>query len=60
MTDRAHDEAVTELLRQDPVLAAEYLAAARQQTDQPGGMVALLAALRQIADAQGITPSVTA
>ena len=35
MTDRAHDEAVTELLRQHPALAAEYITAALEQVDQP-------------------------
>jgi len=55
MTDRSHDEAVTELLRQNPALAAEYITAALEQADLPGGPVALLAALRQVAEAQGMT-----
>ena len=53
-TDRPHDQAVIELLRQDPAFAADYIAAALEGTDQPGGQVALLAALRQVADAQGV------
>lgn len=56
MTDRSHDEAVTELLRQNPALAAAYITAALERADQPGGTVALLAACRQVAQAQGIPP----
>lgn len=48
-TDRTHDQAAIELLRQDPAFAADYIAAALEDADQPGGQVALLAALRQVA-----------
>lgn len=54
MKDRPHDEAVTDLLRQDPAFAADYITAALEQVDQPGGAAALLAALRQVAEAQGM------
>lgn len=49
---RPHDQTVIELLREDPSLADEYLASALDESDQPGGREMLLAALRQIAEAQ--------
>ena len=51
-TSRPHDEAVAELLREDPTFADEYLAAAMKQANQDGGREALLAALRHVAEAQ--------
>ena len=51
---RPHDAAVVELLKADPDFANEYLAAALQEADQPGGQTALLAALRHVAEAQGM------
>ena len=51
-TSRPHDEAVVELLREDPTFAAEYLAAAMEEVNQDGGREALLAALRHVAEAQ--------
>ena len=51
-TDRSHDEAVIDMLRRDPGFAEAYLTAALDETEEPGGDVALLAALRQIAEAQ--------
>lgn len=53
-SSRPHDNAVVELLRDDPAFADEYLAAALDEADQPGGRVALLAALRHVAEAQGM------
>ena len=53
--NRPHDEAVVELLKADPAFADEYLAAALDEVSEPGGHVALLAALRQIAEAQGMS-----
>lgn len=53
-TDRPHDEAVVELLRADPAFAADYLNAAMDEADQPGGREALLMALRHVAEAQGM------
>ena len=52
---RVHDEAVVELLREDPSFADEYLAAALDEAHLPGGHAALLAALRHVAEAQGMT-----
>lgn len=51
---RPHNEAVIELLREDPAFADEYLAASMEAIDEPGGREALLAALRQVAEAQGM------
>ena len=51
---RPHDETVVKLLKDDPEFAAVYLAAALDEADQPGGQSVLLAALRQIAEAQGM------
>ena len=51
---RPHDAAVVELLKEDPEFASVYLAAALQESDQPGGQQALLSALRHVAEAQGM------
>lgn len=51
---RPHDAAVVELLKADPDFANEYLAAALEEADEPGGQTALLAALRHVAEAQGM------
>ena len=51
---RSHDKAVVELLRKDPVFAEEYLSAAMDEADQPGGREALLAVLRHVTKAQGL------
>lgn len=51
---RPHDEAMVELLREDPAFADEYLAAALEAIGEPGGREALLMALRQVAQAQGM------
>ena len=51
---RPHDEAIIDLLREDPAFANEYLAAAMEEADQAGGREALLAALRHVAEAQGM------
>ncbi len=51
---RPHAQAVVELLRDDPAFADDYLRAAMEQADQEGGREALLAALRQVAEAQGM------
>ncbi|MFM9437406.1 putative addiction module antidote protein [Janthinobacterium sp. CG_23.3] len=53
-TSRPHADAVIELLRDDPAFADEYLAAALDEADLPGGQAALLAALRHVAEAQGM------
>ena len=51
---RPHDATVVDMLRADPGFATVYLAAALEEADMPGGQSALLAALRQIAEAQGM------
>lgn len=51
---RKHDDAIVELLREDPEFANEYLATALDEANEPGGREALLAALRQVAQAQGM------
>ena len=52
---RPHNEAVVELLREDPAFADEYLSVALDELNAPGGREALLAALRHIAEAQGMS-----
>ncbi|MCB1941244.1 MAG: putative addiction module antidote protein [Candidatus Accumulibacter sp.] len=51
---RSHDDAMVELLREDPAFADEYLAAALEEAEEPGGRQALLRALRHVAQAQGM------
>ena len=51
---RAHDEAMVEVLKADPEFADVYLATALEEATLPGGQFALLAALRHIAQAQGM------
>lgn len=53
-SSRPHDEAVVELLREDPLFVDDYLATAMAEADQDGGRQALLAALRHVAEAQGM------
>mgnify|MGYP000102433860 FL=1 len=51
---RPHDEAMVEMLKADPEFADVYLATALEEASLPGGQFALLAALRHIAQAQGM------
>jgi probable addiction module antidote protein len=51
---RPHDQTVIELLREDPSFAGDYLSAALDEVNEPGGREALLAALRHVAEAQGM------
>lgn len=51
---RPHDAAVVELLEADPDFADAYLAAAVEEAVKPGGQAALVAALRHVAEAQGM------
>lgn len=53
--NRPHDDAVVELLKADPEFANEYLATALDEAQEPGGQAALLAALRHITEAQGMS-----
>ena len=50
---RPTDDAVVELLHEDPAFAEEHLSAALDEINQPGGHEVLLATLRHIAKAQG-------
>ncbi len=52
---RSHDDVVLEMLRTDPEFANAYLAAALEETDQPGSHQAMLTALRHIAETQSMT-----
>jgi probable addiction module antidote protein len=52
--DVSHEAKVVDILKVDPDFAAVYLAAALDEAGLPGGQNALLAALRQIAEAQGM------
>ena len=51
----SHDDTVVAMLKADPYFANEYFAAALEEAELPGGQIALLAALRHIAEAQGMT-----
>ena len=51
---RPHDAAVVELLKQDPDFASVYLAAALEESEQPGWQQALLSALRHVAEVRGM------
>lgn len=51
---RPHDQTVIELLREYPDFSDEYLTTAFEEINEPGGREALLAALRHIAEVQGM------
>jgi probable addiction module antidote protein len=51
---KPHDGGVVDMLKADPELADVYLATALEEAGLPGGQFALLAALRHIAEAQGM------
>ncbi len=50
---RPHEEAAVELLRSDPETINEYLRAALDGIDEPGGETAFLMALKHVALARG-------
>lgn len=54
MKDRAHDESMADLFREDPAFATQYLNDVLEDGDQAD----LLVALRQIAQAFGGVPAV--
>ena len=54
-TSRPHGDAIIDMLRDDPEFANEYLAVAMDEACLPGGQSALLAALRHVAEAQGMS-----
>jgi len=49
-----HDETVVVMLKADPKIADVHLATALEEANLHGGQYALLAALRHIAEAQGM------
>ena len=51
----SHDDIVVAMLKADPEFANEYLATALEEAELPGGQTALLAVLRHIAEAQGMS-----
>ena len=52
---KPHDESVVEMLKADPELADAYRAAALEEASLLGGQFALLAAMRHVTEAQGVT-----
>lgn len=50
---KSHDDAVIEMLRNDPEMALDYLRAAFDELDKEGGEAAFLMALRHVVEAQG-------
>lgn len=50
---RDHDEAIVEMLRQNPEFVVSYLRTALEEIGLPGGEQAFLTALRQVAQARG-------
>jgi DNA-binding phage protein len=50
ITKISHDSAVVEMLNADPDFASEYLKAALEEAQEPGGYGALLMALRHISE----------
>lgn len=50
---RSHDEAMVQMIREDPEFAAQYLRIAFEELDLEGGEVSFLTALRQIVEARG-------
>ncbi len=53
--DVSHDDTVIAMLKADPDFANAYLAAALEEAELSGGQTALLAALRHIAESQGMS-----
>lgn len=50
---KSHDDAVTQMLRDDPDMALDYLRTAFDELDEEGGESAFLMALRHVVEAQG-------
>jgi DNA-binding phage protein len=51
---KPHGDSVVAMLKADPEFAEAYLATALEEASLPGGQFALLAALRHVAEAQGM------
>ena len=52
--DVSYEETVVSMLKADPDMADAYMAAALEEAYLPGGQLGVLAALRHIAEAQGM------
>ena len=50
---KSHDDAVIEMLCEDPDMAVDYLPTAFDELDQEGGESAFLMALRHVVEARG-------
>ncbi|SOC51020.1 probable addiction module antidote protein [Chromohalobacter canadensis] len=50
---KSHDDAVTQMLRDDPDMALDYLRTAFDELDEEGGEPAFLMALRHVVEARG-------
>lgn len=50
---RSHDDAVVEMLREDPAMALDYLRTAFDELDEEGGESAFLIALRHVVESRG-------
>nr|WP_163502468.1 addiction module antidote protein [Halomonas socia] len=50
---KRHDDAVIEMLRDDPEMVLDYLRTAFDELDEEGGESAFLLALRHVVEAQG-------
>ncbi|MDG9881709.1 MULTISPECIES: addiction module antidote protein [Pseudomonas] len=50
---RPHEDSVLDMLRDDEDFAIEYLAAALEEIDEPGGEDVFLLAIRRIVEARG-------
>ncbi len=50
---KSHDDAVIDMLRDDPEMAIDYLRTAFDELDEEGGESAFLMALRHVVEAQG-------
>jgi probable addiction module antidote protein len=50
---RSHDDAVIEMIRNDPEFAQAYLHTALEELDEEGGEAGFLTALRHVVEARG-------
>ncbi|WP_275285968.1 addiction module antidote protein [Halomonas elongata] len=50
---KSHDDAVTQMLRDEPDMALDYLRTAFDELDEEGGESAFLMALRHVVEARG-------
>lgn len=52
--DVSHEDAMVQMLRNDPAFTAEYVRVALEEVGEKGGQAALLSVLRQVAKARGM------